>query len=155
MTSGDKKGLPSLYGGEDEQDIERTRLADDLRLGPRATQSPWLMVVGGRRSVGRLFELRRRMTIGRADADIVIDEDGVSRSHAEVEVLPGGHVRVSDLGSSNGIRVNGRLAKIQSLRDGERMRLGDAVLILVHLDGASSAIAANLRSSADAALGKP
>jgi pSer/pThr/pTyr-binding forkhead associated (FHA) protein len=141
--------VPTLYGPGEEPDDESTRLAEDLRLAPRTAQKPWLLVVGGKRSVGMFFEVRHKMTIGRADADVLIDEEGVSRPHAQLELLAGGVVRVSDLDSSNGIRVGGRLVKAQALRDGERLRLGDAVLTLIHLDDVPTVLAANLRSSSE------
>jgi hypothetical protein len=142
--------LPSLYNAEDAAVDERTRASDELRLAPRAAQSAWLLVVSGQQSVGRFFEVKPRMTIGRAGADIALEEEGVSKVHAQVELLAGGAVRVSDLGSSNGIRVEGRLMKVASLREGQRLRLGNAVLTLVHLDDARAVIAANLRASSDA-----
>jgi hypothetical protein len=148
MTVGDDD-IPSLYDPNDA--IETTRHAAELRLGPRAGQKPWLLVVGGRRCVGMLFEIRKRITLGRAQpVDILLDEEGVSRRHAQVDLLPGGVVRVTDLDSSNGIRVGGRLVKVHPLRDGERLRLGDAVLTLVHIDDNTSLLAANLRASVDA-----
>ncbi|HVH45964.1 MAG TPA: FHA domain-containing protein, partial [Labilithrix sp.] len=73
----------------------------------------------------------------------------VSRQHAQVELVAG-VVRVSDLGSSNGIRVSGRRVKVHPLRDGERLRLGDAVLTLVHMDDNTPALVQNLRASVDA-----
>jgi ABC transport system ATP-binding/permease protein len=111
--------------------------------------------VGGRRCVGMLVEVRVKMTIGREPpVDFVLDEEGVSRRHAQVEVLPGGVVRVTDLDSSNGIRIAGRLVKSHPLRDGERLRLGDAVLTLVHIDDNTQMLARNLRASVDT-LTKP
>lgn len=142
----DDDGVPSFVDEADED--EHTRLAEDLRLAPRVGQKPWLLVVGGRRCVGMLFEVQPKMILGRAEpADVLLDEDGVSRRHAQIELLTGGVVRVSDLESSNGVRVGGRLVKAHSLRDGERLRLGDAVLTLVHLDDTPDVLTANLRSS--------
>ena len=147
----DIASLPSFSGGdEDEPEPEETRLAAELRLARRVGQKPWLLVVGGRHLVGRLFEVKPKMTIGRAEpVDILLDEEGVSRSHARIEIVAGGVVRVSDLGSSNGIRVDGRLVRAHSLRDGERLRLGEAVLTLVHIDDLPTVLALNLRASVD------
>lgn len=147
MIEGDDD-VPSLVDPDEAE--EHTRLAEDLRLGPRLGQKPWLLVVGGRRCAGTLLPVRPRMIIGRAEpVDVLLDEEGVSRRHAQVELLTGGVVRVSDLESSNGIRIGGRLVKSHALRDGERLRLGDAVLTLVHFDDAPKIIAANLRRSID------
>jgi FHA domain-containing protein len=64
--------------------------------------------------------------IGRSrDCDIVIDDANVSRHHAEVR--PGAHGwTVADLGSTNGVRVNGRPvgSAPQPLADGDRVELG-------------------------------
>ena len=149
-----KDDLPD-FSGDDEQPVQRTALAEDLRLGLRLGQKPWLVVVGGRRCVGLLIEIKHKMTIGRvAPADVVLDEEGVSRRHAQVEILQGGVIRVTDLDSSNGIRVAGRRVKFHALRDGERLRLGDAVLTLVHFDDNVQMLARNLRTSAEL-LAKP
>lgn len=146
----DKKvNIPTVFDAEEVED-ENTRLSDVLRFGPRTADKPWLLVVSGTQSVGRLFEVRHKMTIGRADADIVLEEEGVSKLHAQFEILSGGAIRVTDLGSSNGIRIGGRLAKIHSLREGDRLRLGNAVLTLVRIDDLRDVVAANLKASSEA-----
>jgi hypothetical protein len=149
--AGDDDDVAKLYDDEPEELQGRTKLSEDLRLAPRPGQTSWLLVVGGKQCVGMLIELRPKMIIGRAQpVDVVLDEEGVSRRHARIDVLAGGVVRVSDLESSNGIRIDGRRVKLHVLRDGERLRLGEAVLTLVHLDDNREALARNLRASADA-----
>jgi hypothetical protein len=64
--------------------------------------------------------------IGRSrDCDIVIDDANVSRHHAEVRPGPNGWT-VADLGSTNGVRVNGRPVGTapHPLADGDRVELG-------------------------------
>jgi hypothetical protein len=64
--------------------------------------------------------------LGRSrDCDIVVDDSNVSRRHAEVRPGPDGWT-VADLGSTNGVRVNGRQvgAEPHPLRDGDRVELG-------------------------------
>ncbi len=151
--TGKKVDLPDFT---DEDDATHgTALAEDLRLGLRLGQKPWLLVVGGRRCVGMLIEIKNKMVIGRtAPSDVILNEEGVSRRHAQVEIMPGGVVRVTDLDSSNGVRVTGRRVKVHPLRDGERLRLGDAVLTLVHFDDNTQLLARNLRASGEALLSK-
>src|SRR6478752_3424696 len=85
LVMGDKKlDVPSVYA-EDESEDENTRLSDLLRFGPRAAEKPWLLVASGTHSVGRLFEVRHKMTVGRAGADVVLEEEGVSKLHAQFE----------------------------------------------------------------------
>jgi pSer/pThr/pTyr-binding forkhead associated (FHA) protein len=67
-------------------------------------------------------------TIGRSrECDIVIDDANVSRRHAEVRPASQGWT-IADLGSTNGVRVNGRPvgADPQPLDDGDRVELGTA-----------------------------
>lgn len=64
--------------------------------------------------------------LGRSrDCDIVVDDANVSRHHAEVRPGPRGWT-VADLGSTNGVRVNGRPVgkQPQPLHDGDRVELG-------------------------------
>ncbi len=64
--------------------------------------------------------------IGRSrECEIVVEDANVSRRHAEVRPGPQGWT-VADLGSTNGVRVNGRPvgADPQPLHDGDRVELG-------------------------------
>jgi len=66
-------------------------------------------------------------TIGRSrDCDIVLDDSNVSRRHAEIAPGPQGWT-IADLGSTNGIRVNGRsvpAGKAQPLSSGDHVTVG-------------------------------
>jgi len=75
------------------------------------------------------FQLTNSVTrIGRGtDADIKLDDPGVSRHHAEVRVA-GHDVVLKDLGSTNGTYVNGTLVAEQPLRDGNVITLGSTNL---------------------------
>jgi predicted component of type VI protein secretion system len=63
--------------------------------------------------------------IGRSrDVDVVLDDVNVSRHHAEVRPSGGSWI-VRDLGSTNGVKVNGRRIEApQSLRSGDAIELG-------------------------------
>lgn len=64
------------------------------------------------------------MSIGRlATSDVVIDDQNVSRRHAELHPVGEGHELV-DLGSTNGCKVNGRRIERQLLVDGDEITLG-------------------------------
>ncbi len=65
--------------------------------------------------------------LGRSrDADVVVDDPNVSRRHAEVRPS-GGSWTVRDLGSTNGVKVNGRrIQGPQSLKPGDSIELGTA-----------------------------
>jgi len=66
-----------------------------------------------------------RSTIGRArDADCVLRDPNVSRHHAELRRSPRGEWTIADLGSTNGIKVNGRRVGSTRLRPGDQVTLG-------------------------------
>jgi ABC transport system ATP-binding/permease protein len=65
----------------------------------RGMVGPWL---------NELFPLEGLLRIGRSStSDIHIEDDSVSRQHAEVEVSPEGGVLIRDLGARNGTLING------------------------------------------------
>jgi hypothetical protein len=76
---------------------------------------------------GRSHQVSSPVTvIGRgAEADVVVDDAGVSRRHAEVHT-DGNRVRVVDLGSTNGTFVDGERVGPQGapLADGSRITVG-------------------------------
>jgi hypothetical protein len=66
-----------------------------------------------------------RATIGRSkDADCVLRDPNVSRHHAELRRSPQGEWTIADLGSTNGIKVNGRRVGSTRLRSGDSVTLG-------------------------------
>ena len=66
--------------------------------------------------------------IGRSrDADIVLSDPNVSRRHAEIRPAGRGRWTVSDLGSTNGVKVNGKpVTGDAPLTAGDRIALGTA-----------------------------
>jgi hypothetical protein len=67
--------------------------------------------------------------IGRAaDSDLRVEDPGVSRRHAELRYADG-NVELVDLGSTNGVTVNGKLADRTVLRDGDRIDVASTTLI--------------------------
>jgi pSer/pThr/pTyr-binding forkhead associated (FHA) protein len=68
------------------------------------------------------------VTIGRdATSTIVVGSDQASRRHARIFVSGGAHVLV-DLDSTNGTFLNSKLAKEQTLRHGDVIRIASTVL---------------------------
>jgi Protein of unknown function (DUF3662)/FHA domain len=89
---------------------------------------------GGRGSLVSLTDGRSRaldrpsMTIGRLpECDVVVDDAGASRQHAELRRTDDGFV-LSDLGSTNGTLVNGAPIREHLLEDGDRITIGETVL---------------------------
>jgi hypothetical protein len=62
--------------------------------------------------------------IGRgSDADIIVDDPGISRRHLEIRVTPDGII-ASDLGSTNGTFVEGHKVPAATLVDGNTITIG-------------------------------
>jgi hypothetical protein len=79
---------------------------------------------------GRIHRLAAQVTvIGRStDADIVLDDAGVSRRHAEVHLIDG-RARVIDLGSTNGTFVDGERVHAGNLSEGSTITVGRTRII--------------------------
>jgi pSer/pThr/pTyr-binding forkhead associated (FHA) protein len=86
-----------------------------------------LVVIAGDGSGGQ-FRLRGdRQIIGRGPGvDIKIDDGTLSRQHAALEYADG-QFRIRDLGSTNGVRVNGRPVQVVELANGDRIEIGSQV----------------------------
>jgi hypothetical protein len=84
------------------------------------------------------FDLPRGVTvIGRSlDCNLTIEDPLVSRQHARIAVDDEGGV-VEDLGSRNGVRVNGVAVHGPTrLRDGDRVRIGTQEFVFCRVDPA-------------------
>jgi ABC transport system ATP-binding/permease protein len=99
------------------------------RAPPRRGGGPQLKGLTGS-VTGQVFPLRGRLVVGRAlGLEIIVEDDSVSRKHAEVEVVDG-EVRLRDLGSANGTSVNGAiLSKATRLHAGDVVRFGEVELL--------------------------
>jgi pSer/pThr/pTyr-binding forkhead associated (FHA) protein len=72
-------------------------------------------------------------TIGRSrQADITIDHPSLSRLHARVSAEADGLLAIDDLGSTNGVLVNGRELMSSYLRRGDLVRLGSVEYVVTH-----------------------
>ncbi|MCD0482236.1 DUF3662 and FHA domain-containing protein [Streptacidiphilus sp. ASG 303] len=97
---------------------------------------------GGAPGVRRWIEVNgvRHQLVGAAtvlgrstEADVRIDDPGVSRKHAEIR--PGSPSMVLDLGSTNGIVVDGQHTQRATLRDGSRIVVGSTTIVYRQAEG--------------------
>jgi hypothetical protein len=90
------------------------------KLEAPVSRAQALLVGEGRRSVLS----GERVLLGRSrECDVVLDDPNTSRRHAEVR-RDGQGWAVVDLGSTNGIKVNGRRVDQAPLEPGDRITLG-------------------------------
>ena len=98
-----------------------------VRVRPRRAHA--IELTRGPGAPGRLALDRDRITIGRAaGAGLLLDSDEVSRNHATLTRLDDEYT-IEDLGSRNGIYLNGLKVHSAVLRDGDELQLGDVFLL--------------------------
>jgi hypothetical protein len=82
------------------------------------------------------------VVVGRGkEADLKIDDPGISRRHAQIAVHQGNGgttVTVNDLESTNGVVLNGHKVSTGVVADGSEIRLGNTILVvrITHPEGA-------------------
>ncbi|AXI78648.1 FhaA domain-containing protein [Peterkaempfera bronchialis] len=89
----------------------------------------WIEINGARHQLTGAATVLGRST----EADIRIDDPGVSRKHAEIR--PGSPSMVLDLGSTNGIVVDGQHTQRATLRDGSRIVVGSTTIVYRQAEG--------------------
>jgi hypothetical protein len=101
------------------------RVAEPLEERARSRQQTALLLMGGK----RLVVGSGGATMGRSrQCDVTVDDPNVSRNHAEVRPRGGSWV-LTDLGSTNGSRLNGRRVEgSEVLKPGDEIEVGTTVL---------------------------
>jgi len=102
-----------------------------VQLDPTSDERPdhaCLVVIFGA-EIGKRIELAREdVVIGRANtAELQLDIDNVSRSHAVIRRTARGYV-LRDLDSTNGTYVNDQPIRERALSDGDQIRIGRSML---------------------------
>ncbi|GHF43547.1 hypothetical protein GCM10010218_26080 [Streptomyces mashuensis] len=89
----------------------------------------WIEINGTRHQISRPTLVLGRST----EADVRIDDPGVSRRHCEIRV--GTPATIQDLGSTNGIVVDGQHTTRATLRDGSRIVVGSTTIVYRQAEG--------------------
>ncbi|MCZ2524699.1 FhaA domain-containing protein [Streptomyces sp. NPDC059506] len=97
--------------------------------GGSATTRRWVEINGSRHQLSRASVVMGRST----EADIRIDDPGVSRRHCEIRI--GTPSTIQDLGSTNGIVVDGQHTTRATLRDGSRIVVGSTTIVYRQAEG--------------------
>ncbi|MFI1681649.1 MULTISPECIES: FhaA domain-containing protein [unclassified Streptomyces] len=96
---------------------------------PGAQVRRWIEINGNRHQISRPTLVLGRST----DADVRIDDPGVSRRHCEIRT--GTPSTIQDLGSTNGIVVDGQHTTRATLRDGSRIVVGQTTIVYRQAEG--------------------
>ncbi|MFG2876091.1 FhaA domain-containing protein [Streptomyces sp. NPDC048337] len=94
-----------------------------------AQRRHWIEINGTRHQISRPTLVLGRST----EADVRIDDPGVSRRHCEIRT--GTPSTIQDLGSTNGIVVDGQHTTRATLRDGSRIVVGSTTIIYRQAEG--------------------
>jgi len=109
-------------------DDDRTRF---LNRPPPAIA--YLIQVSGAR-VGDAHQLVDGFTIGRSsDNDVRLNEETVSDEHARIRLSDTGEFALTDLASTNSLKVNGAEATRVVLDDGDRIEIGETAFVFKRL----------------------
>ncbi len=117
----------------------RFRLEGGTRVR-RVVQRPrgWLEIVQGHGTTARYPVDDEGAVIGRSEeAEVVLADPAASRQHARIDVR-GGATTLKDLGSANGVFVNGARVRERMLVHGDVVRIGNSDLRWLLLDGPPS-----------------
>jgi predicted Zn finger-like uncharacterized protein len=115
-----------------QHETENLPPAAQLPKGKRLS----LAIIDGS-DAGNVFRINKpRVTIGRSNADFVINDTEASRQHAAIEVRDTTYL-LSDLGSTNGTMVDGKkIAEPVELQDKSEFVIGTTTLMLIVTDEA-------------------
>jgi pSer/pThr/pTyr-binding forkhead associated (FHA) protein len=112
--------------------VSRNLVKDVMKGLGSSGEQPFFRVMNGPRE-GHKIEMgdAQEYVFGRDDsADIVLNDDLVSRRHARVRRDWSG-THVEDLGSRNGIKVNKKRTKKQTLKDRDEVEIGGVKLLFL------------------------
>jgi pSer/pThr/pTyr-binding forkhead associated (FHA) protein len=112
--------------------VSRKVVKDVMKGLAAGGEQPYFRVMNGPRE-GQRIEMgeAQEYVFGREEgADIVLNDDLVSRRHAKVRRDWSG-THVEDLGSRNGIKVNKKRTKKQTLKDRDEVEIGGVRLLYI------------------------
>ncbi|MER6783483.1 DUF3662 and FHA domain-containing protein [Streptomyces sp. NPDC000658] len=123
---------PGSYGYPPAAGAQRPGAAGAGLAGapqPGSRTRHWIEINGTRHQISRATLVLGRST----EADVRIDDPGVSRRHCEIRT--GSPSTIQDLGSTNGIVVDGQHTTRATLRDGSRIVVGSTTIIYRQAEG--------------------
>lgn len=92
----------------------------------------YLIQMSGRRA-GTAHRLRDPYTVGRAaTCDLAVDDSTISQEHIRIRMQDANWV-ASDLGTTNGMLVNGEATARQALADQDRIDIGSTAFVFRRL----------------------
>ncbi len=104
----------------------------DLLGQSKEHNSAFLIVISAKHpaGIGKMVKLERELIMGRStEANMQIEDDGVSRKHAKLMMAPNGQYQLVDLGSTNGTFLNGIKISVATMQDGDKVQIGSNTVL--------------------------
>jgi len=98
---------------------------NDMNINQRGA---FIKIVSGFESGKQLMIRPEGILIGRQEGQFIVSDNSVSRKHAKIYSSTGGFM-IEDLGSTNGTYVNNYRISTSSIKNGDRIRLGNVELL--------------------------
>jgi predicted Zn finger-like uncharacterized protein len=139
-----KPDLDALYSRPPTTKVRLDALVSDTYrgMGEAATDADSTMpknkklslaLIGGS-NPGSIYPIVKSVTtIGRGEADIIIQDVEASRQHAQIEIV-GDRIVLRDLNSTNGTFVNDENISVVDLDNHSEFRIGTTVFMLIITD---------------------
>jgi two-component system, cell cycle response regulator len=127
----DTKDIEQYTDDDIEEDTSDRTVIQGIKdlTGALSSRQAYLIVISGS-AVGRMFKVTNNMLIGRAqDCEVFLEDDGISRNHAQLEQDEFGSVVIEDLNSTNGTYFNGTRINRHQLRDGDKVQIGSTTIL--------------------------
>ena len=121
--------LPESARSEGAPRLARGRGDEEVGLRLPAGKSITLSVIEGP-ARGWVYSVEKpRIVMGRADADIVIDDKAISRWHCAIEIR-GDVIRLRDLESTNGTYFADERVRVAKLKHLSEFRIGASIVMV-------------------------
>jgi tetratricopeptide (TPR) repeat protein len=122
---------------EDDLEGDSTRIDSSHLIAEESTtilhqqaDPPYLAVESGKDEGKRFVLLEGETSIGRSiDNDVILTDISVSRKHLKIE-MKGDTLLLKDLGSGNGSLLNGQRVRDTVLKDGDRIEIGETIMVI-------------------------
>jgi diguanylate cyclase (GGDEF)-like protein len=122
--------LPQDPDDPDKEETEITAVGP-VSAGPASVRDRAYLIVLTGMNVGKMYRLddSEEIIVGRSSAaQVRIDDDLVSRKHARIRRM-NRELVLEDLKSANGIAVNGARVQKHSLKDGDKIQIGNTTIL--------------------------
>jgi hypothetical protein len=137
-TFAEEQSLPRVLGRRSGETVpyltsDATQVADTSQIFENLPvplgKILFVEVIDGPKDLAEVYRFTHgRMVFGRVDAEIILNDEKVSRKHAVIEAISRENIYLKDLASTNGTYLNGHRVTMKKIADGDVIRIGSVSL---------------------------